>query len=149
MSDPAQSPTERDIDAQANQFVSVRFAHQSEMVEDYVELISDLINLNGTARPVEIAERLGVAQPTVSKNLARLKREGFITHEPYRAIHLTEAGNQLADACRRRHRIVVEFLIALGISVETAEHDAEGIEHHVSEETLKKFQDFTQNKHKK
>ena len=144
MTDSAPNPAERDIDAQANQFEAVRSAHQSEMVEDYVELISDLISMNGAARPVEIAERLGVAQPTVSKNLARLKREGLITHEPYRAIQLTEAGHILADACRRRHRIVVDFLIALGISTEIAEHDAEGIEHHVSEETLLKFQSFTQ-----
>lgn len=142
MTNTLPNSAERDSEAQASQFESVRSAHQSEMVEDYVELISDLINLNGAARPVEIAERLGVAQPTVSKNLARLKREGFITHEPYRAIHLTEAGHTLADACRRRHRIVVDFLIALGISAETAEHDAEGIEHHVSDETLDRFQSY-------
>ena len=133
----------RTADAQANGFEAVRTAHQSEMVEDYVELIAELIHQYGSARPVEIAERFGVAQPTVSKNLARLKREGLILHEPYRAVQLTEPGQKLAEACRKRHRVVVEFLITLGISQETAEHDAEGIEHHVSDETLQKFREFT------
>lgn len=129
-------------DEQASRFEAVRLAHQSEVVEDYVELIADLINQNGAARAVEIAERLGVTQPTVSKNLARLKREGLILHEPYRSIRLTEAGGKLAEACRKRHRIVVDFLVALGVPEDIAEHDAEGIEHHVSAETLEIFRNF-------
>jgi len=133
----------RSADDHASGFEAARAARQSEVVEDYVELIAELIHRNGSARPVEIAERLGVTQPTVSKNLTRLKREGFIEQEPYRSIRLTEAGRQLAEACRKRHRIVVEFLIALGISKDVAEHDAEGIEHHVSEETLRVFKAFT------
>ncbi len=133
----------RTVDAQASGFEAVRTAHQSEIVEDYIELIAELIDLSGSARPVEIAERLGVAQPTVSKNLVRLKREGLILHEPYRAIQLTDAGQHLAEACRKRHRIVVDLLITLGVPREIAEHDAEGIEHHVSDETLEKFLEFT------
>lgn len=129
-------------DEQASGFEAVRTAHQSEMVEDYVELIADLIHLNGEARPVDIAERLGVTQPTVSKNLTRLKREGWILQERYRSIRLTEEGRQLAETCRKRHRIVVDFLVALGVSQEAAEYDAEGIEHHVSEETLSVFEAF-------
>jgi DtxR family manganese transport transcriptional regulator len=132
----------RSVDDQATGFESVRIAHQSEVVEDYVELIAELIHINGEARPVDIATRLGVAQPTVSKNLLRLKREGLVTHEPYRAVFLTDSGRILADACRKRHRIVVSFLRALGVPEDVAEHDAEGIEHHVSEETLRAFSDF-------
>ncbi len=132
----------RSIDDQANGFEAVRLAHQSEVIEDYVELIAELIHESGEARPVDIATRLGVAQPTVSKNLQRLKREGLITHEPYRAVFLTDSGRTLAEACRKRHRIVVAFLNALGVSNEIAEHDAEGIEHHVSDETLNAFMSF-------
>jgi DtxR family transcriptional regulator, manganese transport regulator len=146
MTDLSTKDPDRTIDDQASGFEAVRTAHQSELVEDYVELIAELIHLNGSARPVEIAERLGVAQPTVSKNLARLKREGLILHERYRAIRLTDTGRQLAEACRKRHRIVVDFLVALGVSAEVAEHDAEGIEHHVSDETLQVFQDFLKDK---
>lgn len=142
MTDTDKNGLNRSADEQASGFEAVRTAHQSEMVEDYVELIAELIHLNGAARPVEIAERLGVTQPTVSKNLNRLKREGLILQEPYRSIRLTEEGLQLAEACRKRHRIVVEFLVAIGVSQEAAESDAEGIEHHVSEETLAVFNAF-------
>ena len=133
---------ERAPEAQAEGFAIVRQAHESEMAEDYVELIAELIETRGEARPVEIAERLGVKPPTVTKNISRLKSAGLVRRERYRAIFLTEQGRALAEACRRRHRIVVEFLIALGISKDVAEHDAEGIEHHVSEETLRAFKDF-------
>ncbi|KZL09061.1 manganese-binding transcriptional regulator MntR [Pseudovibrio sp. Ad26] len=129
--------------SQAERFESVRRAHQSEMAEDYVELIAELIAERGEARPVEIAEHLGVSQPTVTKNLARLKRDGLVIHAPYRSVFLTDEGKELADICRKRHRIVVNFLKALGINEAIAEHDAEGIEHHVSEETLAAFEAFT------
>jgi DtxR family transcriptional regulator, manganese transport regulator len=124
---------------QTDGFQSVRQAHQSEMAEDYVELIAELIAQSGEARPVDIARRLGVSQPTVTKNLARLKRDGLVTHEPYRSVFLTAEGQVLAVDCEKRHRTVVAFLTTLGISPEVAEHDAEGIEHHVSDETLAAF----------
>jgi len=123
-------------------FEAMRRAHQSEMAEDYVELIAALIAEKGEARPVDIATCLGVSQPTVSKNLARLKRDGKILHTPYRAVFLTATGKALAQACAKRHRIVVNFLITLGIDPKTAEQDAEGIEHHVSEATLAAFTRF-------
>ncbi len=147
---PAPSPvhpdtddtTERASEAQADTFQSTREAHRSETTEDYVELIADLIDRNGEARPVEIAGRMGVTQPTVTKILTRLQREGLVIRQPYRSIFLSEAGQALAEACRQRHRIVVAFLIALGIDEPTAERDAEGIEHHVSERTLDAFARF-------
>ncbi len=131
---------ERDPEAQAEGFAIVRQAHESEVAEDYVELIAELIETRGEARPVDIAERLGVKPPTVTKNISRLKAAGLVRREPYRAVFLTDAGQELASACRRRHRIVVAFLLSLGIDDETAERDAEGIEHHVSETTLKAFE---------
>ncbi len=127
---------------QANGFASVRQAHESEMAEDYVELIAELIESLGEARPVDIAERLGVKPPTVTKNISRLKSAGLVRRERYRSIFLTEAGQTLADACRCRHRTVVAFLQKLGIDEETAERDAEGIEHHVSAETLAAFERY-------
>lgn len=127
---------------QADAFQLTREAHRAEVNEDYVELIADLIEHKGEARSVEIAERLGVTQPTVAKTLARLQREGLIARRPYRSVFLTESGQALAEACRRRHRLVVAFLVALGVDEATAELDAEGIEHHASEQTLKAFQAF-------
>ena len=125
-----------------DRFEATRRAHQSEMAEDYVELIATLIAEKGEARPVDIAACLGVSQPTVSKNLARLKRDGLIHHTPYRAVFLTATGKALGRSCAKRHRIVVSFLIALGVDPATAEQDAEGIEHHVSKTTLAAFTRF-------
>lgn len=86
---------------------------------------------------------MGVAQPTVSKTLTRLQRDGYITSEPYRSIFLTEKGKMLAEASRERHNVVYQFLLAIGVSPEVAKQDAEGMEHHVSEETLAIFKLLT------
>lgn len=126
-------------DQQAQAFERVREAHQMEATEDYVELIDDLIASQGEARLVEVAERMGISQPSASKTLARLQRDGFITSEPYRSIFLTDKGKALADKSRARHDIVFRFLLAIGVSEETAKHDSEGVEHHVSDETLAIF----------
>ena len=131
---------DRAPEAQAEGFATVRQAHETEVAEDYVELIAELIETRGEARPVDIAERLGVKPPTVTKNISRLKAAGLVRRERYRAIFLTDAGQELAEACRRRHRIVVAFLLSLGIDEDIAERDAEGIEHHVSDTTLEAFE---------
>ena len=82
----------------------------------------------------------GALRRLTMQNISRLKAAGLVRREPYRAIFLTDAGRELAEACRRRHRIVVAFLLSLGIDEETAERDAEGIEHHVSGTTLEAFE---------
>jgi DtxR family manganese transport transcriptional regulator len=112
------------------------------MLEDYTELIDDLIAVNGEARTTDIARRMGVAHPTASKTIARLKREGLARARPYRGIFLTDAGTAMAKAARERHRLVVDLLIAVGAPQEAAEADAEGIEHYVSAATLSAFETF-------
>ncbi|MGI9524972.1 MAG: manganese-binding transcriptional regulator MntR [Hyphomicrobiaceae bacterium] len=135
--------TEDDIDLQmrrqAARFQRVRDAHQTEVAEDYVELIADLIDRSGEARVVELANCLGVSNATVNNTVQRLQRDGLVTSKPYRSIFLTDEGRGLARRARRRHRLVRDFLMALGVDAETAEADAEGIEHHVSEATLRAF----------
>ena len=126
-------------DTQAEAFANVRQAHLMESTEDYVELIDDLIGSQGEARLVEVAERLGISQRSASKTVARLQREGFVTSEPYRSIFLTEKGKLLANAVRERHELVYRFLLAIGVSEATARIDSEGVEHHVSTETLEAF----------
>lgn len=117
-------------------FERVREDHASEIAQDYVELIADLIEENGEARAVEIAQRLGVSHVTVNKTIGRLKKEGLVTSEPYRAVFLTAKGQALADESKRKHEIVLAFLIRLGVPPSDAEIDAEGIEHHLSPSTL-------------
>lgn len=125
-----------DAQEQARRFAHVRSAHQTEMQEDYVELIADLIAATGEARATDLAERLGVTPATVANTLGRLKRDGLVEMRPYRSIFLTEAGTSLAARSKERHEIVVRFLLSLNVSREVAEIDAEGLEHHLSEETL-------------
>ncbi len=102
-------------------------------------MVADLIAKKGEARSVDLACRFGVTQATVAKCVSRLKREGFVRGERYGTLHLTEAGERLAEAARARHTTVVNFLKSIGVSAENAERDAEGIEHHVSDETLAAF----------
>jgi DtxR family transcriptional regulator, manganese transport regulator len=122
---------------QSQAFKRTRSDHQKELAEDYVELIADIIDERGTARGTDVALRLGVANATVVKMLKRLQEMGLITQEPYRPIDLTGDGWHLAHRGRKRHQIVERFLLTLGVSEETARIDSEGIEHHVSDETLK------------
>ncbi len=129
---------------QAKWFEHVRKAHQTETAEDYVELIADLIEAQGEARVVDLSTRFGVSHATVNKTIARLKKEGLVNSQPYRSLFLTAKGQKLAQYCKERHLIVLNFLKALGVSEKTAELDAEGVEHHVSEETLKAFAKFTE-----
>lgn len=134
--DHARTPNE------ADRFARAREKQSLALLEDYVELIGDLIAESGEARVADIAHRMGVAQPTATKTVARLRREGLATSRPYRGVFLTEAGAALATRVRARHRTVVALLVAVGVPEATAELDAEGIEHHVSGSTLAAFEAF-------
>lgn len=123
-------------EAHARQHAHVRKAHETELIEDYVELIADLIDAKGEARAVELAQRMAVTQATVGKMIRRLGERGLVHSEPYRAIFLTDRGRRMAETSRRRHRVVLRFLRAIGVPEQAARQDAEGIEHHVSRETL-------------
>ena len=127
----------------AAKFDRIRRAHQSEVAEDYVEMISDLIEETGEARTVDLAARFGVTSPTVNAIVRRLQREYLVETRPYRSIFLTEAGKALAESSRARHQIVRDFLVTIGVPETIAEEDAEGVEHHVSEETLAVFVQIT------
>lgn len=128
----------------ARRFSQARAARSSAILEDYTELIADLVREHGEARTTDIARRLGVTLPTATKSLARLKREGLVTSRPYRAVFLTEAGVAMAERVRARHRLVVNVLTAVGVPPEAAEADAEGIEHYISTITLEAFERFLQ-----
>ncbi len=127
----------------ARQYAAVRDAHETELIEDYVELIGDLLEHGGEARATDIAARMGVSQATVAKMVRRLNELGYVTNEPYRSLFLTEQGRRMAAWSRKRHAVVLQFLRALGVDDATARIDAEGMEHHVSEETLKVMQQFS------
>jgi DtxR family manganese transport transcriptional regulator len=131
---------------QARRFGKTRTAQSTALLEDYAELIADLLATGGEARPTDIARRLGVSHATAIKTISRLKREGLATARPYRGVFLTEAGERLAARARSRHRLVVDLLLAVGVPREAAEQDAEGMEHHVSDTTLAAFSRFLEAK---
>ena len=137
------SKTTASVSDSAAKFDRIRRAHQSEVAEDYVEMISDLIEETGEARTVDLAARFGVTSPTVNAIVRRLQRENLVETRPYRSIFLTEAGKALAESSRARHQIVRDFLVTIGVPETIAEEDAEGVEHHVSEETLAVFAQIT------
>jgi DtxR family transcriptional regulator, manganese transport regulator len=123
-------------------FPLTRVSHAKETAEDYVEAIAELNESKGTCRGVDLAKLFCVTHVTVSKILARLQSEGLVQFEPYGPLALTSQGTKLAAYARKRHDIVLRFLRAIGISDEIAQVDAEGIEHHVSPETLEAFRKF-------
>lgn len=130
---------------QAERLTQTRREHAHEIAEDYVEAIADLVAETGEARVVDLARRLGVTHVTVNRTIVRLQKAGYVTAQPYRSIFLTDSGRELAAACKSRHQTVVAFLRSIGISERVAEMDAEGIEHHVSPETLKAFKTALRN----
>lgn len=117
-------------------FERIRRDHSVEIAEDYVELIADLIETSGEARLVDLAELLGVSRPTVNNTIQRLQKEGYVESKPYRAIFLTEKGRAVAEHARERHHLVLDFLHTIGVPADIAEADAEGLEHHLSKQTL-------------
>ena len=120
----------------AESFQRSRRDRAGEIAQEYVEAIAELAAAVGEARVTDLARRLGVTHVTVNRTLARLQTVGYVSTKPYRAIFLTTAGERLALESKQRHQTVVAFLLSLGISRKVAELDAEGIEHHVSPETL-------------
>ncbi|MDS6631201.1 manganese-binding transcriptional regulator MntR [Klebsiella michiganensis] len=125
-------------------FRQVREAHRRELIDDYVELISDLIMEVGEARQVDMVRASwGVAANGCENVKTTGTSVGLIEQIPWRGIFLTPEGEKLAHESRERHQIVENFLLVIGVSPEIARRDAEGMEHHVSEETLAMFKQFT------
>jgi DtxR family manganese transport transcriptional regulator len=149
-SDPAparRNRAPRSAETQAAALRRTRLEHAAETAQDYAEAIADLSVIHGEARAVDLARRLGVSHVTVIRTIARLQRDGYVSTRPYRSIFLTEKGLRVAEESRRRHEIVTAFLRSLGVPQEIAETDAEGIEHHVSPETLAAFKHWTASRH--
>ncbi|MAT81803.1 MAG: transcriptional regulator MntR [Phycisphaerae bacterium] len=125
------------MSSRANQFAKTRTDHASETAEDYVEAIEDILTAQPSCRVKDLSERMDVSHVTVTRILQRLTNEGLVAKEPYGPVSLTPIGKRMAKASRRRHELLLEFLLALGVPEADAVRDTEGMEHHVSESTLK------------
>ncbi|MGV6813705.1 MAG: manganese-binding transcriptional regulator MntR [Phycisphaerales bacterium] len=129
--------------SQSERFRSTRRAHRDETAEDYVEAIDQLIDHQGIARVGKLAQAMGVSHVTVTRIIARLSKEGLVATSPRQPITLTAKGRAMAKASYDRHLAVLGFLRAIGVSEKQAQIDAEGIEHHVSPQTLRAIKALT------
>ncbi len=111
-------------------------------MEDYLEVISELVELKGYATTLDISRYLNVSAPSVTKMLQRLDDTGYLEYEKYRGINLTQKGKQIAGTIRQKHGILLEFFEILGIGSDTANRDAEGLEHHINPKTIKQLRKF-------
>ena len=140
--EPACKRREELVSKHPNRHSRTRSDHATELAEDYVEAIAALIQDQGTCRAVDLVNQFQVSHVTVKRTIGRLQRDGYVTTQPYGPVKLTAAGRRLAAASRRRHEVVYKFLLAIGVSDSVAVSDSEGIEHHVSPETLAAMNSF-------
>lgn len=113
-------------------------------MEDYLEVIYELIQQKGYATTTDISKYLNVSLPSVTKMIKKLGEVSYLDYEKYRGIRLTEDGISVAKSIRERHSLLTEFFMMIGIDKKTANRDAEGIEHHLQPQTLKKLQEFVE-----
>ena len=120
--------------ATTNQHLRTRADHATELAEDYVEAVAEVIEATGICRIKDLADRFGVSHVTASRTVSRLQKAGLAVTAPHAPVELTARGRRLAEECKEKHETVYQFLRALGVSQATAATDTEGIEHHVSKE---------------
>ena len=121
---------------------SVKKQDRTDRMEDYLEVIYELVQQKGYATTVDISSYLNVSSPSVTKMMQKLDETGYLNYEKYRGIKLTNEGNRIARNIRNRHGLLAEFFMIIGVDEETANNDAEGIEHHLHPETMKKLEEF-------
>jgi Mn-dependent DtxR family transcriptional regulator len=121
---------------------SVKKQDRTERMEDYLEVIYELVQQKGYATTVDISSYLNVSSPSVTKMMQKLDETGYLNYEKYRGIKLTNEGIRIARNIRNRHGLLAEFFMIIGVDEETANNDAEGIEHHLHPETMRKLEEF-------
>jgi Mn-dependent DtxR family transcriptional regulator len=137
-----------DRSSESDRLESIRTAHhfkpkaRTPRMEDYLEVIYELVAKKGYATAGDISDYLNVSSPSVTKMMQRLHETGYLVYEKYKGINLTPKGTEVAQGMRQRHDILAEFFIMLGIDEETAHRDAEGIEHHLEPKTLERLESF-------
>lgn len=115
---------------------------RTDRMEDYLEIIYELVEQKGYATSADITECLNVSAPSVTKMMRRLQSTGYLEYEKYRGIRLTQQGTDIAKNIKRKHELLTEFFRFIGVREDIANSDAEGIEHHLHAETFKKLEEF-------
>ena len=127
---------------------SIKKAHSQKntfttRMEDYLEVIFELVELKGYASPTDISNYMHVSPPSVTKMLRRLDADGYLEYTKYRGLKLTSKGKTVANDIRQKHSDLLEFLELIGVDTNVANRDVEGIEHHLNSKTIKKLRKFT------
>ena len=121
---------------------SAKKEDRTDRMEDYLEVIFELVEQKGYATTVDISNYLNVSSPSVTKMTQKLDETGYLKYEKYRGIRLTDEGVRIAQNIRTRHGLLAEFFKMIGVDEESANSDAEGIEHHLHPETIKRLEGF-------
>ncbi|HUR46909.1 MAG TPA: transcriptional regulator MntR [Candidatus Saccharimonadales bacterium] len=114
----------------------------SQSAEDYLERIHELIEEKGYARVVDIASSLDVKQASVTSMVQKLGELGYLNYEKYRGLILTDKGRAVASKIQKRHETLSRFFSLFDLDPKTQQHDIEGIEHHLSPDTLEVLSDL-------
>ncbi|MCH2160301.1 MAG: manganese-binding transcriptional regulator MntR [Phycisphaerales bacterium] len=125
-----------------NSFAKTRRDHAVETAEDYVEAIEAILEKADRCRVCDLADQMQVSHVTVTRILTRLEGEGLVARIPYGPVELTRKGRRMAHASRTRHELMLALLLSIGVPESAANHDAEGMEHHASEQTLQAIRRF-------
>ena len=104
--------------------------------EDYLEAMLMMREKHGYVRSIDVAAQLGVTKPSVSCAAKRLRENGYIIMDPGGLITLTDKGLDIAERIYARHKLLIQFLTAIGVDEDTAKEDACRIEHDISEQTF-------------
>ncbi len=115
----------------------------SAAVEDYLERIAALIRTKGYARVVDIAAELKISQASVTTMVQKLDGEGLVKYEKYRGMVLTDAGEAVAARIAYRHELLTQLLRFFDLPEDVIFRDVEGMEHHISGETLDALERLT------
>ena len=127
---------------------SIKAAHKIKKVssttreEDYLEVIAELVELKGYATALDISRFMNVSPPSVTKMLQKLDEKKYLEYEKYHGINLTEKGKQTANTIRQKHGLLLDFFEILGVGIDIANQDIEGIEHHLNPKTIKQLRKF-------
>lgn len=131
-----------------NRLESIKRAHSqqnskfSTRMEDYLEVISELVELKGYATTTDISNYMNVRPPSVTKMLRKLDEDGYIEYRKYYGLKLNPKGEKISDEIRQKHSILLEFFKIIGVNDSTANEDVEGIEHYLNPKTMKQLRKF-------
>ena len=127
---------------------SIKAGHKTKKIsstvreEDYLEVIAELVELKGYATTLDISRFMNVTPTSVTKMLQKLDEKKYLEYEKYHGINLTTMGKHVADSIRRKHSTLLEFFEILNIGKEIANQDTEGLEHHLSDKTIKQLKKY-------